>query len=57
MSDFAKKAPVPGSDVTLDIFADYEPVPMSDFAGLTHPGNPWLPKTDWSRDSIIATDT
>lgn len=28
-----------------------KPIPV-----ITDPANPWLPKTDWSRDGIIASD-
>lgn len=37
-------------------WADLETeVPLSDHR-FTIPGEEWLPKTDWSRDGIIASD-
>lgn len=43
--------PIPGSDIVLGIFQEYEPIPI-----IQDPDNPWLPATDWSRDGIIASD-
>ena len=37
-----------------DDYHDHEsnsPIPI-----IQNPDNPWLPKTDWSRDGIIASD-
>lgn len=31
-------------------------LPVYQYDELTNPDNPWLPKTDWSRDGIIAND-
>lgn len=31
-------------------------VPQYEYDELTNPNNEWLPKTDWSRDGIIAND-
>ncbi len=44
---------IPGSDVEHNIYLDLEPLPVSpNWSG----DNEWLPKTDWSRDGIIASD-
>lgn len=32
------------------------PMPTSNFGHLTDLSGGWLPKTDWSRDGIIAND-
>ena len=40
---------IPGSDVEMNGYIDYAPIPV-----IQDPANPWLPKTDWSRDGIIA---
>lgn len=42
---------IPGSDFNPDIRIKREPIPV-----IQDPANPWLPKTDWSRDGIIATE-
>lgn len=42
---------IPGSDVTVGITLEHSPIP-----NIQDPANPWLPKTDWSRDGIIASD-
>lgn len=44
---------VPGSDVEMDIKADTGPTP--EFPNWNEQ-NGWRPKTDWSRDGIIAND-
>lgn len=31
-------------------------MPKANFEQFTNPDNPWLPKTDWSRDGIIANE-
>lgn len=47
---------IPGSDVQMDGYTEYEPLPKANFGNLTDPSGGWLPKTDWSRDRIIAND-
>lgn len=49
---------IPGSDVVMDGYTDPldTTIPKLPFADLTSPNNPWLPKTDWSRDGIIANE-
>lgn len=42
---------IPGSDYRVGIELEYTPIPT-----IQDPANPWLPKTDWSRDGIIATE-
>ena len=42
---------IPGTDIHCGIVLEYEPIPI-----IQDPENPWLPKTDWSRDGIIASD-
>lgn len=44
-------AVIPGSDVKPTIYRQYQPIPV-----FEDPANPHLPKTDWSRDGIIASD-
>lgn len=44
---------IPGSDVTMDGYEPMEPIPQSDHRFCID-GTEWLPKTDWSRDHIIA---
>lgn len=43
---------IEGTDITLDIYQDNDPIPQS----LPSLSGPWLPKTDWSRDGIIANE-
>jgi hypothetical protein len=42
---------IPGSDVEMSGYQEYSP-----FGPVQDPQNPWLPKTDWSRDKIIANE-
>lgn len=42
---------IPGTDIECDITMEYAPIPV-----IQDPANPWLPKTDWSRDGIIASE-
>ena len=42
---------IPGSDVRIGIKQELYPIPT-----IQDPNNPWLPKTDWSRDGIIASE-
>ena len=45
---------IPGSDVIMSGYQEHiHTAQPTD--NLTDP-NPWLPKTDWSRDSIIANE-
>lgn len=44
---------IDGSDVTLDIYQDNDSIPKS--PSWSESG-PWLPKTDYSRDRIIANE-
>ncbi len=44
---------IPGSDYEMNGYQDYEPLPKSpNWSG----DNPWLPKTDWCCDKIIANE-
>ena len=36
--------------------SDRQPDPVNNFSELTSPDNPWLQKTDWCCDRIIAND-
>lgn len=48
---------IPGSDVEMDLRDDDQPpLPQSGFAAYRNDGTNFLPKTDWSRDGIIAND-
>lgn len=42
---------IPGSDIEVGIYQEITPLP-----DIQDPDNPWLPKTDWSRDHIIANE-
>ncbi len=42
---------IPGSDVEMSGYQEHEHIPV-----IQDPANPWLPKTDWSRDGIIANE-
>ena len=46
---------IPGSDVSMSPYQQYIPI-QSDLDDAYLDPNPWLPKTDWSRDGIIAND-
>lgn len=44
-------------EYTLPPWAELESdMPTNNFVQYTDPDNPWLPKTDWSRDRIIANE-
>ncbi len=45
---------IPGSDVEHNMYIDFQPLPKSN--GLAGVDDEWLPKTDWGRDKIIASD-
>ncbi len=51
MADINGEHKIEGSDIVLSIKQEYIPIPV-----IQDPSNPWLPKTDWSRDGIIATE-
>lgn len=46
---------IPGTDIVMTISQEFIPV-KTDYPFPYHDPNPWLPKTDWSRDGIIAND-
>lgn len=53
MTDIYEENVIEGSNITLGITQEYEPV----FTTTDNRGDgAWLPKTDWSRDGIIAND-
>lgn len=53
MATIDRNRPIAGTDVTLDIYQDNGPIPQS--PSWSESGQ-WLPKTDWSKDGIIAND-
>jgi hypothetical protein len=53
MADINDEHTIAGSDITLGITQEYAPIP--NFPDARGDGE-WLPKTDWSRDGIIAND-
>jgi hypothetical protein len=46
-----ERGTIPGSDVEISGYHEYIPFPH-----VQDPQNPWLPKTDWCCDEIIANE-
>ena len=44
---------IPGSDIEMSGYQELIPLPQTP---LHCDPNPWLPKTDWSRNGIIANE-
>lgn len=55
--EFANDDTIAGTDVELDAYMDDpQPNPINPYSALTDLSGGWLPKTDWGRDRIIASD-